>query len=350
VRSVRPGRLVFFISAVAVTLRMAAAGNQLLPGPCTFPSNEIAWLQSALDGWERVSRQSLRIEPAPLPLIVLFDRACMWRLSSDTSPEPQWKSVDVALTFAGASVRVRAASHGGTLTLPSGTAVTVEPRASTALYHNSREAFFSMAMPSVWQTKKVSVQKRSEFLQGVFAHEMTHTRLLDPINRRVRELAEKNDLVYPINDDVVQAQFHQVGGFEHAFNRERDALYRAAAEPDPLRRRELASRALELMKTRRAQYFTGPTAVYAELESLFLTMEGVGQWAAYQIARSRPGITDAYALRLVRDNRKYWSQDEGLALFLLVDALVPDWQSKVFAAPMPASPIDLLTDIWSKRS
>ena len=44
-------------------------------------------------------------------------------------------------------------------------------------------------MPSVWQTKDVSKPTRAEYLQGVFSHEMTHTRLLVAINRRVRELA-----------------------------------------------------------------------------------------------------------------------------------------------------------------
>jgi hypothetical protein len=340
----RLSRLVIVAAAFALTPPLSAVSRQLQPGPCTFPPAEVAWLQGALDHWARVARTSLRIDPSPLPLIVLFDRSCVWRLSSDAAPEPQWKPADVSLVFAGALVRVSSASHGGTVTLPSGAAVAIEPRASTALYRNSRDAFVSIAMPSVWQLKTLSAQTRGEYLQGAFSHEMTHTRLLVAINRRVRELARKHDLVYPINDDVVQAQFRQVRGFEAAIDRERDALYRAAAEPDPVRRRALAAKALDLVRTRRARYFTGSSAAYAELESLFLTMEGVGQWAAYQVARTRTGGSDAEALRLVRDDRKYWSQDEGLALFLLVDTLVPDWQPRVFAAPLPASPIDLLAE------
>jgi hypothetical protein len=336
------------VAACALLVRPSAVGSQLTPGPCTFPPSEIGWLQGALDNWETLARTSLRIDPSPLPLILLFDRSCVWRLSPEAPPEPQWKPVGVSLRFAGAAVRVASASHGGTVTLPSGAAVAIEPRASTALYRNSRDAFVSMAMPSVWQTKTESAQTRGEYLRGAFSHEMTHTRLLVSINRRVRELARKHDLVYPINDDVVQAQFGRVRGFEAAINRERDALYRAAAEPDPARRRALAAKALELVRTRRARYFTGSTAGYAELESLFLTMEGVGQWAAYQVARTRTGGSDAEALRLVRDDRKYWSQDEGLALFLLVDALVPDWQPRVFAAPMPASPIELLEELSTR--
>ena len=343
----RVSRLVPVV-AFALTLRLSAAGPPAQPGPCSFPPAEIAWLQGALDHWEKVGRASLRIDPSPLPLIVLFDRACVWRLSADAPSEPQWRPLSVALTFAGAPVRVSAASHAGTVTLPSGAAVAVEPRASTALYRNSRDAFFAMAMPSVWPAKAVPAQGRGEYLQGAFSHEMTHTRLLVAINRRVRELARKNDFVYPINDDVVQAQFRRVRGFEAAIHRERDALYRAAAEPDPAGRRSLALKALDLVRARRARYFTGSSAAYAELESLFLTMEGVGQWAAYQVVKTRTASA-ADALKLVRDDRKYWSQDEGLALFLLVDALVPDWQSRVFGAPLPASPIDLLEE-WARRS
>ncbi len=60
------------------------------------------------------------------------------------------------------------------------------------------------------------------------------------------------------------------------------------------------------------------------------------------------GGNDAEALRLVRDNKKYWSQDQGLALFLLVDALVPNWQARVFA-PAPASPFALLEEAVASR-
>jgi hypothetical protein len=203
-------------------------------------------------------------------------------------------------------------------------------------------------MPSVWQTKEVSAPTRAEYLQGVFSHEMTHTRLLVDINRRVRELARKNDLVYPINDDVIQAEFQRTHGFEAVFNRERDQFYRAASEPDPARRRDLTIKALDMVRLRHGRYFTGPNAAYAELEGLFLTMEGVGQWAAYRLARTRAGNA-VEAQRLVRDNRKYWSQDEGLALFLLVDAMVPDWQSRIFSptSATPASPFALLDEVLS---
>ncbi|HET7218843.1 MAG TPA: hypothetical protein VFJ02_12395, partial [Vicinamibacterales bacterium] len=100
---------------------------------------------------------------------------------------------------------------------------------------------------------------------------------------------------------------------------------------------------LTMVRDRHARYFTGANAAYAEIESLFLTLEGVGQWAAYRLSKARAAGNEAEALRLVRDNRRYWSQDEGLALFLLIDALVPGWQTRIFSES-PASPFALLEE------
>jgi hypothetical protein len=312
--------------------------------PCSFPAPELEWLQRALSGWEQVSREFLRVDPSPLPWIVLFDASCVWHLAPDGNPGPGARPVSTTLTFAGAPVPVRAVRHNGTVLLPSGSQVPVEIKASTSLYRNGRSAFFVMAMPSVWRTRDVSGPTRAEYLQGVFSHEMTHTRLLVTTNRRVRELANKNDLVYPINDDVIQTEFQRADGFEAAMNRERDQFYRAALETDPAKQRALLARALEMVRTRHTRYFTGANQAYAELEALFLTMEGVGQWAAYRLMNVRAGGAHPEALRVVRDNRRFWSQDEGLALFLLIDRLVPDWQARIFSAT-PVSPFVLLEEV-----
>jgi hypothetical protein len=105
------------------------------------------------------------------------------------------------------------------------------------------------------------------------------------------------------------------------------------------------------VRERHARYFTGSNAVYAEIESLFLTMEGIGQWAAYKLtkARGQLGPSDADALSLVRDDRRYWSQDEGLALFLVIDAMVPGWQEQMFDS-LPPSPFALLENALRETS
>jgi hypothetical protein len=346
---VRPPATVAAFAALLMVQTAPAAAPSASPATCRFPDSEVSWLQRALDGWDQVSREFLATEPAELPWIVLFDGSCVWHLAGEAPTWIQAQPIATDLTFRGAAVPVRAQTHDGTLFLPSGAPMSVEMKASTSLYRNGRAAFFVMAMPSVWQTRDVSAPTRAEFLQGVFSHEMTHIRLIVPISRLVNDLVRKNDLAYPINDDQIQRDFQRVHGFAAAFSRERDLFYRAALDPDPGRRRELTRAALKLVRDRHARFFTGANAAYAEIESLFLTMEGVGQWAAYRLNKARAGGNEGEALRLVRENKRYWSQDEGLALFLLIDALVPGWQSRIFT-DSPASPFTLLQEAVDRPS
>jgi hypothetical protein len=229
--------------------------------------------------------------------------------------------------------------------LPNGADVPIAVKASTALYRNGRVPFFVMSLPAIWAADPhyARLPRRSEYLQGIMIHEMTHTRQLVAINRQVRELAKTNDLPLPINDDVVQTRFRRAAGFERAFRQERDLFYQAAAQKDPAKQRALARRALDLVHQRHSRYFTGPNKAYAQIESLFLTMEGAGQWAAYRFAKLHAGAAGASEdpLASLRGSGRAWSEDEGLALFLLLDELIPLWQEKIFAST-PASPLDLL--------
>ena len=83
--------------------------------------------------------------------------------------------------------------------------------------------------------------------------------------------------------------------------------------------------------------------VWAELGDIFLEMEGAGQWAGYR-AMIRNGASPAAARDRMRRGRKKWSQDEGFALYLALDAAVPGWQAKVFR-DQPSSAWSLLETI-----
>jgi hypothetical protein len=100
-----------------------------------------------------------------------------------------------------------------------------------------------------------------------------------------------------------------------------------------------------MMRERQAKYFQGSKANYTEIEERFLTMEGAGQWAAYRLAKARRvvGASDVQALDLVRDRREFWSQDQGLAVILLLDQLVPNWQEHMFDT-LPPSPLTMLEE------
>src|SRR5207247_8412404 len=126
-------------------------------------------------------------------------------------------------------------------------------------------------------------------------------------------------------------------GFTAAYERERDLLFAAYAADSMGEARRLAGEALEAMNGRRAQFYTGADAVYADAEDLFLTMEGTGQYAAYAwLSDPRGAALHAdEALTFIRRGGRRWSQDEGLALFLVLQRLGVDWPAAAFGPPQP---------------
>ncbi|HSC26628.1 MAG TPA: hypothetical protein VLD67_05105 [Vicinamibacterales bacterium] len=330
--------------ALIAAFHPAAAGAASGARSCDLSPPEARWIQRALDGWDLVRRDYLKLDPAPLPWIVLFDASCIWHVApTDPRVLTGAEQIGTALTFADGPVDVRALPHDGTVLLPSRYEIPVDVKASTALYRGGRATFLAMSMPALWRASRAHGRNPhlDDYLQGVFVHELTHTRHLVPLNRRLRRLAEDADLLLPVNDDVVQGHFRKEPGFSRAMETERDMYFRAAAEPDPGKRLQLASAALSLRRERHARYFSGANSAFADIETVFLTLEGTGQWSAYKLTVARGPYDGAAALKLVRDNRRFWSQDVGLGVFLLLNTLVPDWQAKVFAAE-PASPFDLL--------
>ena len=63
------------------------------------------------------------------------------------------------------------------------------------------------------------------------------------------------------------------------------------------------------------------------MESVFLNMEGVASWVAYEVVGDG---ADPMTF-----SGRFWSQQEGLLLFLLLDRFDPGWKSRVFAESVP---------------
>jgi hypothetical protein len=90
---------------------------------------------------------------------------------------------------------------------------------------------------------------------------------------------------------------------------------------------------MAMIDHRRADYLGGADSVYAQAEDLFLSMEGAGQWFAYLWLTGPKGgaMMPAEALPFIRRDGRHWSQDEGLALLLLVSRISPTAPRALFA-------------------
>ncbi len=107
----------------------------------------------------------------------------------------------------------------------------------------------------------------------------------------------------------------------------------------------MAKLALLALNYRQQKYFTGDKEILRSIDDFFLTMEGVGQFTMYAWLIHPAGghLTAKNALAGVRRGKKWWSQDEGLSLFLVLNRLSKTkyWASFMFGNKT-VSVIDLI--------
>jgi hypothetical protein len=304
---VAKGRAAAFLLAITIA---APAGAQ----DCTMAPGDRAWLERALAQWERSAQEELRLPEAPLPTIDAIDGDCIYTLP------------------AGSFAALSAARHGGKVTLPSGGTVGLGP--ISFAFDRDR---FVMSLPSVWRAAGITSELGLEMLMdGVLLHEIMHTRQSGLAAEQLAGPAARAGIADDeLSDDIVQERFGDDPDYAAAWSAERDLLFAAVAARHDGEARALARQALAAMRARRARWFTGDKAAFAELDDIFLTMEGMGQWLIYRYFVSPTGAAaaPATALGAVRRGRRSWSQDEGLALLLVVDRLLPGWQARAFRDP-----------------
>lgn len=275
-----------------------------------------AWLERALANWDRAERDDLLLGPQPLPEVFAIDAGCTYRLPTGDLTEAV------------------AVPHGGTVRLPGGNEASLGP---IAFASGDAGGYFAMSLPSVWREAGVTSEFGLErLMDGVLLHEIMHTRQTALASAVLGSLvAEVGIPEDEISDDIAQQRFGDDPAYAAAWSEERDLLFAAAAAPDDAGARRLAAQTLERMRARHARWFTGDKAAFAGFDEVFLTMEGMGQWMIWRYFRSSEGggYSPDQALPAVRRGGRQWSQDEGLALILVVDRLLPGWQERAFRDP-----------------
>lgn len=286
---------------------------------CKMAMADWAWLQQALANWRTAERSLLKLRPAQLPMIVTGDARCIYALDAGANSAKNWVG------------RV----HDGTLVMPDGKRLPIGPISfASASERRGQPSYFAMTLPSVWRSAGVKSGLQLERLMyGVMLHELMHSRQFYFATARLAAIAARYKVKEDVGDDSLQGRFEKDAEYTAAYRNERDLLFSAAAAQDDREARQLAASALTLLRARRDRWFGGPQASWTQYDDVFLTMEGLGQWLAYSWYVSPDGLHlgPKQALREVRRGGKYWTQDEGLALFLVIDRLLPGWQKLAFA-------------------
>jgi hypothetical protein len=292
---------------------------------CDIDAGDETWLAALPAAWSLVERDALGLEPGDAkPQFVFFDEVC----SYGSADGKGW----------------HAALHDGEVTLPDG-AVLPPVVASFAAPGPGGTPFMAMALPSVWREQGVSSELGLEkMLFAVFVHEMAHTRQFGIYAPKLDELTTLWALPEDLDDDAVQERFAEQPDFAASVDRERELLY-AALEGDEESARSGARKALNLIEARRARWYVGVDERYAELEDVFLTLEGVGNFAGYAwLVHAEGGaMPPEVAVAGMRRGGRRWSQDEGMAIFLVLQRLNPHWSDAAFGTA-PRSALQLLEE------
>jgi hypothetical protein len=310
----------FLIVAAALFISACATAPASAPA-CELSAEDREWIDGALDAWRFSAREITGATAVGSFDAVFFDDDCV--LTSRN-----------AFTAGHADVVWTATPHVGEVTLPDGQAMPADV-ISVASAEGER-AFFVMSTPSVWRAANVANDALglNTMMTGVLLHEGSHVAQFARYGPRISAIVAAGYLPEgDINDDMIQQRFGDNPEFAASVERETELLFQITSTRDDAEARRLAREARALMRARQARWFTGTDSYLLEAEDTWLTLEGSGQWVAYQwIVHPGGGGAerDAAMANFARRGR-WWSQKEGIALAFAVDRLAPfDWKRHAF--------------------
>ncbi|MBD2703515.1 hypothetical protein IC229_22915 [Spirosoma sp. BT702] len=331
----------------------AAQPNQPAELNRSIGQSNANWIQTVLKNWETVCTKHLLINPQPLPWIIFYDSTRAFHINPDTNLLPPSAIKQLPIQFGSQSYRVILMAHAGSVWVPGRDPISVVPRpAVTMPYDEYRKSFFMAPLPSFF--RKLAPADQAGFLDllflGINSHELTHTRQLPFVLPQLLDIQKKYKLPENLDDNLIERLFEKNEAYKKLFTAEKQHFWNAymAANMDSCRRE--ITKGLTLMKQRKGQFFTGDKLGYTYLDDIFLSLEGSAMWVQYQVTmanapRDQPAHQTLYWLVQRTDS---WVQEEGLVLFLLIDRLVPNWQSQFFGKTLPY-PFDVLQRAVSQK-
>lgn len=212
--------------------------------------------------------------------------------------------------------------HHGSLILPNKASIPVGITSyASEIPDTAHHAFFVMPLPSFW--KKAGVESKElgldNLITGVFLHEFSHSQQMLNFGIKITQYEKEHDFGVNTNDDMLQNIFSENKDYVDLFNAEVSSFYHSISGKG-IDKKELL-KGLRLMDERQKKHLKGKYESLAAMDDLFLTMEGLGQYSMYLwLIHPEGGKTDReMALKGVRRNKKWWSQEEGLVLFLILE-------------------------------
>jgi hypothetical protein len=309
-------------------------------------AQDIEFMQKVADDWIHVCRTELGIDPGTLPWIIFYDSARSWHVSPDMTKIPANKRLNHSVSYNGKTYPIFEIEHSGSFWVPEREPMDANSLAvATMPYDDNRKSFF--ISPVARYFHRLGPPDQAQFLAillaGLNIHELTHTRQLNHVIPQVLKAQKKYSLPESLDDNTIERTFEAKEDYKKLFFEEKTHLWNAvfANDRDSVNR-ELKT-ALDLAAKRKKNFFVGDHEGFKHVDDIFLALEGSAMWAQYQaiLKYATPGPTPKQVLFMMLQATSSWSQEEGLALFMIINKLVPGWQKSFFSTELP-SPIEML--------
>lgn len=323
-------RVVYILSLIFPSI--AAPGNSRN----TINETDLAFFnttQKWFSAWKLVSRDIYGLNEVSLVDIVFFDVQYVYSTSTVTIKNGDPVKGNDLMNL---KLQWRKALHNNSLTLPDKSVIPVNLLSFAAEIPGERKSFFVMPLPDFWKQAGVSSKElgTENLITGIFIHEFSHCQQMQNFGRKMTDYEHQSKLDVEFSDDIIQAIFSKDSSYLTYYNKEADLFYQSVK--DKKLNKTVLSKGLSIFKERQSLYFKDKYKDLGDIDNLFLTMEGLGQYSMFLwLTHPRGGnIKSELAINGVRRGGKWWSQDEGFVLFLILERFSPprNWGKGLFGS------------------
>lgn len=284
--------------------------------------------------WELVSKDVYHVNKLEPVDFVFFDEKYLYATSAITIPEGE--TINGPQLF-GEKYTWKKVPLQDSITLPDKRRVPVNLMSfASPLKEGKKQAFFIMPLLSFWEQAGVKSEELGldNLITAVFLHEFSHSQQMQNFGKRITELDNKHNFGIMFSDDIVQNLFDKDSVYVNAYKKELDIFYKALSQINNKQKRTLIKAGINKMKARHNQFLSPKNKDMPEIDEFFLTMEGIGQYSQYAwlIHKQGANLPIDKVIAGMRRGGRWWSQDEGMVLFLLLAQLSPskNWAASMF--------------------
>jgi hypothetical protein len=297
-----------------------------------FPADVSKWFAA----WNLISKDVYGLKNRESVEFVFFDDQYVYSTSAVTIPKGE--RIKGPLSF-NQLLKWKRALHRDSILLPDSSKAEVNIMSfASPLTNNKSESYFVMPLPSFWNKAGVTSKELGfdNLITGVFLHEFSHSQQMQSFGKKISSFENTTDFGIPFSDDIIQHLFQKDSAYVVLFKQELNCFERAVTEKSSIVKKELIKKGIELLRKRHQQYFISKYESLKNIDEFFLTMEGLGQFTMYSwfVHPKGANLAEELAVKGTRRGGRWWSQDEGLLLFLILNQLSPpqQWAYKMFGS------------------